>query len=246
MSDMAKKPRAGAAFLQQTMLFDELIEGSASLCHWPHDVHDRTVHNVAAGQVVLRQGGKAECLFEIISGTLKLSQVTEDGRQIIVGFPSSGESVGLTGGKEYRYAAETLTMTRLRPVRWKAFYEQLSQNGSAREKLLAWSDAQEKMMQDHIAIHSLQSPLSKLAAFLLRQVSQQTKGAGHDDLIIDLPMTQRDIATYLAIAPETCSRTIKKLREDEIIESVSRSGEGKLLKILDRERLNEVANGPFI
>lgn len=101
-------------------------------------------------------------------------------------------------------------------------------------------------MQDHIAIHSLQSPLSKLAAFLLRQVSQQTKGAGHDDLIIDLPMTQRDIATYLVIAPETCSRTIKKLREDEIIESVSRSGEGKLLKILDRERLNEVANGPFI
>lgn len=54
------------------------------------------------------------------------------------------------------------------------------------------------------------------------------------------------IATYLAIAPETCSRTMKKLREDEIIEARGRSGEGKLLKILNLERLNEVANGPFL
>lgn len=246
MSDMAKKPRAGAVFLQQTMLFDELIEGSTSIFHWPNDVHDRTVYNVAAGQVVIRQGGKPECLFEIISGTLKLSQVTEDGRQIIVGFPSSGESVGLTGGKEYRYAAESLTMTRLRPVRWKVFYEHLLQSRPAREKLLGWFDAQEKMLEDHIAVLSLQSPMSKLAAFLLKQISQQTKGVGYDDVIIDLPMTQRDIATYLAIAPETCSRTMKKLREDEIIEARGRSGEGKLLKILNLERLNEVANGPFL
>ncbi|MEQ8744076.1 Crp/Fnr family transcriptional regulator [Parasphingorhabdus sp.] len=246
MSDMAKKPGTGAIFLQQTMPFDELIEGSTSIFHRRHDVHDRMVYNVAAGQVVIRQGGKPECLFEIISGTLKLSQVTEDGRQIIVGFPSSGESVGLTGGKEYRYAAESLTRTWLRPVRWKAFHEHLMQSLPAREKLLGWFDAQEKMLLDRIAVLSLQSPMSKLAAFLLKQISQQTNGAGHDDVIIDLPMTQRDIATYLAIAPETCSRTMRKLREDEIIEAMGRSGEGKLLKILNWERVNEVANGPFL
>lgn len=246
MSDMVKKSRASAVFLQQKMHCDELIEDSTSIFHWPDDVHDQTVYNVAAGQVVVLQGGKPECLFEIISGTLKLSQVTEDGRQIIVGFPSSGESVGLTGTQEYRYAAETLTMTRLRPVRWNAYYEQLLQRRSSREILLCWFDAQEKMLQDHIAVLSLQSPMSKLAAFLLKQISQQTKGAEHDEVIIDLPMTQRDIATYLAIAPETCSRTMKKLRDDEIIEARGRSCEGKLLKILNQERLFEVATGPLL
>ncbi|WP_197460152.1 Crp/Fnr family transcriptional regulator [Sphingorhabdus sp. M41] len=204
------------------------------------------MYNVAAGQTVIRQGGKPECLFEIISGTLKLSQVTEDGRQIIVGFPSSGETVGLTGGEENHYAAETLTMTRLRPVRWKTFYEQLLQSRPAREKLLRWFDAQNKMLQDHIAVLSLQSPMSKLAAFLLKQISQRSKNTGDDEVIIDLSMTQRDIATYLAIAPETCSRTMKKFRDDGIIEAMGRSGEGKLVKIRNQERLNEAANGPFL
>jgi len=243
MSDMAEKPEAGDVFPEQMMLFEELVEVSTSLFRWPQDVHDTTVRNVAAGQLVIRQGGKAEVIFEIISGTLKLSQVTEDGRHIILGFPSAGEVIGLTGGKEYRYAAETLTITRLRPVLWKAFYEQLLQKNSAREKFLGWIDAQEQMVQDHIAILSLRSPLSKLATFLLTQISQQTKGTGHDGMIIDLPMTQKDIATYLAIAPETCSRTMKKLREDATIEGGGRNDKGQLLKILTRERLTKAANG---
>lgn len=246
MSDMAKAPRADTAFIQQAMLFDELINNSANNCRWPNDTHDRTVYSVESGQTVIRQGGKPDGLFEIISGTLKLSQVTEDGRQIIVGFPSSGESVGLTGGDEYRYAAETLTMTRLRPIRGKAFYEQSLMSRPAREKLLRWIDTQEKMLLDHIAVLSLQSPTSKLAAFLLKQMLQQSKGSAREEMIIDLPMTQRDIATYLAIAPETCSRTMKRFRDDGIVEPRGRSRERKLLKISNRERLNEAANGPFV
>tara|TARA_R110000824_G_scaffold19504_1_gene75397 strand:+ start:42830 stop:43570 length:741 start_codon:yes stop_codon:yes gene_type:complete len=246
MSDMGQKPSVGTAIPRQTMLVDELIESSTNFCHWPYDMHDRKAYNVAAGHVVLRQGAKPDCFFEITSGTLKLSQVTEDGRQIILGFATSGDFVGLTGGKEYRYAAETLTMTRLHPINCKVFYEQMLQNRSARETFLGWLDTQEKMVQDHIATLSLQSPLAKLAAFLLKQISQQTKSVGFDDAIIDLPMTQRDIATYLAIAPETCSRAMKKLRQGKIIEATGRSGEGKLLKILDFDQLNEVANGPFI
>lgn len=224
------------------MLFDELIEGSSSLYPWPREANTWTVRDVPAGQAILRQGGRPECLFEIVSGTLKLSQVTEDGQQIILGFPSSGDLVGLTGGKEYRYAAETLTITRLRVIRWKAFYRQLLRDSSAREKLLGWIDAQEKMMHEHIAILALPSPLSRLAAFLIRQISQQKRGAAADCMTIDLPMTQRDIATYLEIAPETCSRTMKKLREDGIIAARDRSSAGQLLKILDRNRLNECAS----
>ena len=246
MNDMARKSKTGAIFLQQAMLFDKMMEGATNLFDWPYDKVDRKAYNVAAGHMVLRQGGKPECFFKIVSGTMKLSQVTEDGRQIIVGFASSGDFVGLTGAKEYRYAAETLTMTRLLSISYKTFYEQLPQNRAARETLLGWFDAQEKMVQDHMAILSLQSPLAKLAAFLLKQISRQTRSAGHDDAIIDLPMTQKDIATYLSIAPETCSRTMKRLRDDKIIEAIGRSGEGKLLKILDREQLKEIANGPFI
>ena len=241
---MAKKRTAGTVFLGQPMLFDELLEDSAGLFHWSHDDHHPSVQTIPAGRTVLRQGGEPEGLIEIVSGTLKLSQVTEDGRQIILGFPRAGEFLGLAGGKEYRHAAETLTMTQLRLIRWKEFYRQLLQHRSVREKLLGWFDAREKMMQDHIAILSLHSPMSKLAAFLIKQTAQQAKGGGQDPIILDLPMTQCDIAAYLAIAPETCSRKMKKLRQEKIIQTGVRSGAGKLVRILDRERLEELAIGP--
>jgi CRP/FNR family transcriptional regulator len=228
------------------MLFDKWVDGSSSLFRWPSDGRNWTARDVPAGRAIFRQGGKPECLFDIISGTLKLSQVSEDGRQIILGFPSSGELVGLTGGKEYRYAAETLTPTRLRLIRWTAFYRQLLQDRAAREKLLGWIDAQEEMTHEHIAMLALQSPLAKLAAFLLRQISRQKRGSGTDHVIIDLPMTQRDIATYLEIAPETCSRAMKKLREERIIAARNRNGNRQLLEILDRKRLNDFANTPSL
>jgi len=246
MTDRAKKPRSGTACSGQLMLFDKWVDGSSGLFPWPSDGHNWTVRDVPAGRGIFRQGGKPECLFEIISGMLKLSQVTEDGRQIILGFPSSGELVGLTGGKEYRYAAETLTPTRLRLIRWKAFYRQSLQDRAARERLLGWIDAQEEMMHEHVAVLALQSPLAKLATFLLRQVSRQKRGSVSDNVLVELPMTQRDIATYLEIAPETCSRTMKKLREERIIAAKSRSGNRQLLEILDRKRLNEFANTPSL
>jgi len=241
---MARKPKSGTACSGQMMLFDKWVDGSSDLLQWPLDARNWIDRDVAAGQTIFRQGGKPECLFEIISGTLKLSQVTEDGRQIILGFPTSGKLVGLSGGKEYRYAAETLTPTRLRLVRWTVFYRQLLQDRSAREKLLGWIDAQEEMMHDHIAMLALRSPLPKLATFLLGQISQQRKGPGTESLTIDLPMTQRDIANYLEIAPETCSRIMKKLRDDGIIAARARSGSGQILKIVDRKRLGNFANSP--
>ena len=244
MSVMAKKPKSGTACSGQMMLFDKWTEGSSGLFQWPRDSRDWTVRDVAAGQAIFRQGGKPECLFEIVSGMLKLSQVTEDGRQIILGFPTSGKLVGLTGGKEYRYAAETLTPTRLRLIRWTVFYRQLLQDRSARDKLLGWIDAQEEMTHEHIAMLALQSPLSKLTTFLLGQISQQKKGPGTESVTIDLPMTQRDIANYLEIAPETCSRMMKKLRDDGIIAARDRSGSGQILKVPDRKRLNDYANSP--
>lgn len=243
MSDMAKKPQSGHIPSGQMTLFEELIDEAGGVFHWPDHRYDRTIRNVAAGQVIVRQGGAPDRVFEIISGTLKLSQVTEDGRQIILGFPAAGEAVGLTAGPEYRYAAETLTIARLRPVLRKAMYRQISGDRQARAQWLGWIDAREQMVQDHLAILSLNGPLPRLATFLLAQNTRQMKRAGRDDGVIDLPMTQRDIASYLAIAPETCSRTMKKLRTDAVIEAGVRNGDGRRIKILNRERLARAAIG---
>jgi len=245
MSEMAKKPKTGAVFRGQKGIIDVRSEESSSLLQWTSDPDKWTIRDVAAGQAIFRQGGQPKCLFEIVSGTVKLSQVTEDGRQIILGFPSSGELVGLTGGKEYRFAAETMTSSRLRLVRWTAFCRQLLQDRAAREKLLGWLDMQEKRTLDHIALLTLQSPLSKVATFLLGRISQHKRGSANH-VAVDLPMTQRDIANYLEITAETCSRTMRRLREDAVIAAPNRSGDRKSLNILDRKRLEDLVNASIL
>jgi len=51
-----------------------------------------------------------------------------------------------------------------------------------------------------------------------------------------LPMSRQDIASYLALAPETISRLFARLRDDGLIEV-----ERKRLRILDYRALSQIS-----
>src|SRR5690606_5333883 len=67
-----------------------------------------TARRLAKGQVLARQGEPATTLFLIVSGYIKLTQVTTDGAEIIVRFARPGEPVGgvaALGGTAYPITA---------------------------------------------------------------------------------------------------------------------------------------------
>ncbi len=230
--------------MEQIPLFENLQDSRGKLLPWSRDQKDRRQRSVTAGEVLFHQGSKPEHIYEVVTGTLKLSRVTENGRHIVLGFPSSGAIIGLTGSKEYQYTAETLTPAKLLSTRHLLFQKNILQNLGNGKKLLQWIDRQEDIALDHISVLAMHHPVSRIAAFLMNIASQQ--GGNQDPIEIQLAMTQRDIAAYLAIAPETYSRIMKKLREGAIVRAKGQGRNGNLVEIADMARLALIAEGGTI
>lgn len=227
--------------MEQIPLFDDLQDSQGTLLSWSREQKDHRQRNVAAGEVLFHQGGRPEHIYEVVTGTLKLSRVTENGRHIILGFPSSGAIIGLTGAQDYRFTAETLTPAKLISTRHMLFQKAMLQNIANGKKLMQWIDKQEDITLDHISVLAMHQPVSRIAAFLSNIARQQ--GADQAPTEIQIAMTQRDIACYLAIAPETYSRIIKKLRENGILRSKGPGRIGNMVEISDMARLDQIADG---
>lgn len=230
--------------MEQMPLFEELRDSPSRLFQWPDDQKNRRQRIFTAGKILFHQGSKPDQIYEVVTGTLKLSRVTENGGHIILGFPTSGAIIGLGNLKEYQYTAETLTPTKLLSTRHLIFQKNILQNMSNGKKLLQWIDMQEDIALSHISVLAMHHPVSRVAAFLLKIVKQQD--ANKDPIEIQLPMTQRDIAGYLAIAPETYSRIIKRLRENGILRSKGHGRNRNWIVILDMARLAQIADGETI
>jgi CRP/FNR family transcriptional regulator, anaerobic regulatory protein len=227
--------------MEQMPLFEELRDSPSKLFQWPDDQKNRRQRIFTAGKILFHQGSKPDQIYEVVTGTLKLSRVTENGGHIILGFPTSGAIIGLGNLKEYQYTAETLTPAKLLSTRHLVFQKDVLQNMSSGKKLMQWIDWQEDIALSHISVLAMHHPVSRIAAFLLKFVQQQ--GAHGDPVEIQLPMTQRDIAGYLAIAPETYSRIMKKLRENGILRSKGHGRNGNQIEIMDMGRLARFADG---
>lgn len=96
--------------------------------------------------------------------------------------------------------------------------------------------------EEHISLLTIAHINSRVAAFLMGIARKQSSSTGNSALL-HLPMTQRDIATYLAIAPETYSRTLRKFRDAQILQPQISGNIRGALAIADIARLQEIACG---
>jgi CRP-like cAMP-binding protein len=86
---------------------------------------------------------------------------------------------------------------------------------------------------DRVQTLSLVSASARFAHWLL-----QAPTGGAADSYVELPMSKRELAAHLAMAPETLSRLLRRWKEEGYI-----SAEGRRIRVLDGARLIELADG---
>lgn len=232
--------------MEQIPLFDNLKKSEQELFRCSRIVSNEPLIQIPPGHTIFHEGNKPDYFFRVIEGTVKVSKVTANGRQLIFGFPTIDEIIGLSGPSEYSYTAEAINAVVLRPVSRARFHQHISRSGMAAGKLLDWVFEHEGKMQAHIALLAMHNPSSRIAGFLNMAADCQTWRKSNHPVELILPMTQHDIATYLAIAPETYSRLMRKFRENEILEQGPSDKNGKRIVIVDIERLREIGKGEKI
>lgn len=166
--------------------------------------------HVPKGSVVYRQSDVADRLFSVKTGAVKTFHVSEDGQQQITGFKLAGNAFGLVDmnvDKRTEYA-ETVTdsiicgfsQSRLKammaesPTLLDNFIKQCSDQMRTQQKNAKDDDAIDRVLR------------------FLGTLQQAFSRPGVDVSGFTLPMSNKDIANYLRLRPETLSRVFQQLK----------------------------------
>lgn len=159
--------------------------------------------------MIFAQGDKAGAVYMVEFGTVRICQVTSDGRRQINSFHFAGDVFGFEGGDERQCYAESVDGAGIRVVHTDA-------SGVPPYRLLQLAVSSFTSAQRHLLRLGRMSAVEKLASFLLDLLDRQ-----ESDNVVALQMQRCDIADYLGLTFETVSRMLRTLKDDGIIKVLS-------------------------
>lgn len=170
------------------------------------------------GQVVTWSGDPNTFCANVVTGMLKLTASTEDGREQIVGLLYPGDFVGQPFAEE-----SPLTITALTDADLCIFprggFEQVMETVPRMERMLlqrtmeSLNHAQQRMVS--LARRNAQE---RIAGFLLEIAERSAPDSEAETQVIHIPLGRGEMADLLGLTIETVSRQLTRLKSLGIIE----------------------------
>lgn len=160
------------------------------------------------GDCILRQGDDAGCIYEVLSGVIRVTRLTEDGRRQILAFAYPGDVVGFAPGGVHMAECDAITDARVTAHDQRALSRAVP---ALRERLAEAAIAEIARMQDQILTLGRLSAAERVAGFLWR-LGLRAGSRRADGVELALPMRRADIADHLGLTIETVSRAFTRLR----------------------------------
>jgi CRP/FNR family transcriptional regulator, anaerobic regulatory protein len=173
---------------------------------------------IPRGQAVTWAGDANTLCANVVTGALKLTATTDDGREQIVGLLFPGDFVGQPFADQSAVTATTLYDSDLCMFPRIAFERSLGDHPTMERLLLERTmksliDARDRMLT--IGRLSAQERVARYLSDILRH-----GGVENDDgsVEIELPLSRGDMADYLALTIETVSRQMTALKNAGLID----------------------------
>jgi CRP/FNR family transcriptional regulator, anaerobic regulatory protein len=169
------------------------------------------------GQVFIREGDKADRLYLIVEGAVRVATVLPNGRRQIIGFALPGDPIGLSiEADQYPYDVEAVVQTYAIALPWTALDRASVEHPGLARWLEALARQELHRAYDHIRLLGRPSTRERVALFLLFLAKRQVD-AGVEPTSVYLPVSRQDIADHLGVCPETVSRIITDLRTEGVL-----------------------------
>jgi len=176
-----------------------------------------------------------------ITGLVKIYKISKDGREHILHLISAYntfaevplfENFNEMFEDSFRYPANAMALedeTRVILVPARQFRELLEKDTKICIKMVSGFAKRLRHLNHHIEELTLKDVTRRVAGYIL---TEQGKAKSKDS--ISLNISKNDLAAYLGTIPETLSRTLKKLQDEDMI-----AVDGKVIKICDMDRLKD-------
>lgn len=177
--------------------------------------------HLEAGESLMWEGDEAVFVANVVSGILKLSTRTSDGREQILGLAYPSDFLGRPFGETTPYGAEALADTVVCVFRRGDFERFARDHEKLEHKLLERTLGELDRTRRWMLLLGRMNAEERLASLLLeidaRAVTATCGNAVAPDQF-ELPLSRQQIADILGLTIETVSRQFTKLREDGIIQ----------------------------
>lgn len=190
------------------------------------------VRNHDRGDLLFSDGEPAEGFFIVLSGKIKVFKLSVEGKERILHIIHPGGTfaeAAIFGSGLYPAYAEPLQKSSLLFLPKQDFLSLLSTNSRIAINMIAGLSQFLRQFARQIEDLTFKDVPSRLARYLL-EVSAGKSGQ------VELPISKSQLASNLGTVSETLSRTFRKLSDEELVQV-----DGKMFRILDVERLQELA-----
>jgi CRP/FNR family transcriptional regulator, nitrogen fixation regulation protein len=153
----------------------------------------------------------ADYVYKVMTGTVRVYKILQDGRRQIEGFYFPGDMFGMELGSHHASSAEAVSSATIAVVRRSTLMATAAKDANISNRLWTHTAHELEQARRH-AMLLVKTAQERVASFLIA-ISNRHKGEA-----VELPMSRQDIADYLGLTIETVSRTLTQFQQTSAIE----------------------------
>lgn len=192
----------------------------------------KTLH-LQKGEILFRAGESDDTLYIINSGKVRIYHLSDSGKDQLVRILNPGDFTGEVAifqpGSVHENHAESLQDTSVCLIKQTDLQQYLIQYPQISLKILSEVTMRLKDSERQTTQVAIENVESRLISFLVECVEKRNDNSP----TITLPMSKKDLASYLGTTPETISRRFTSLEQLGLIEQLPK----KKIKIIDVNQL---------
>lgn len=216
----------------------DVLKAKSVLAALPDAVLDDLVRRArqvrfAKGAAIYQRGDEGDSLMVIVSGRVKIANVSADAREVVLNFLGPGDLAGelaVLDGKPRSADAVALEATEALVIFRRDLIPVLEQSPKAMLGVIAALAGKLRAMTAAVEHAGLQMT-ARAANALLRLADQHGQKVA-DGVLIDIKLSQRDLGSFAGLSRENMNRQLSELKEQGLIRL-----DGAQIVIIDRNGL---------
>lgn len=178
------------------------------------------IRKIEKGTFLYQEGMKATEVFIIQSGRVQISKITPDGRELTLRLCSTGELIGelsmFCPSSKYVLNARVVESGEVAVIAKDELERRLETDNSLALEFMKWESLQNRKTQTKFRDLVLNGKKGALFSTLIRLSNSYGKQTD-TGIMIDLPMTNQELANFCGTSREVVNRMLSDLRKNHAL-----------------------------
>jgi DNA-binding response OmpR family regulator len=192
----------------------------------------KKIRNIKKGQIIYYDGDATQGIYLVLSGKIKISKQSEDGRDFLTGIHQTDEYFGIHDalvGRIHTENAEAMEDSSICMLHKDQVDDILNKYPSHAMQFIQLLSSNLQIKDEQLVQLAYHSVRKRLAETLIRIKEINKKS--------NFKISREDLASMAGMATETVSRTLSDFKEEKLIEK-----RGSEIQLIDEDKLSKMKN----